>query len=367
MAHPDLDDYAILVLRKLIYLEARGVWTQRQMGENHLGRLGASGLRRLSIFRELTMRTCLPIYLLIMIESAANPMALLEIKIDCIEPHPTDDSMVFLSWSKPRASKEQSLPFLKLGKFSAPMLVELAKILTKSIRPLSKESDNDMLFIVRTGDISRRLSVQSLHNQLMDFRRVHGLEYFTFSDIRKSVAVLINGSFESIKVVSEFLQHKNQATTGLYLKNRRTVQKSFERLSGFQGEMISLTKEKNAALTNPYITVFGLTCSSPFDGTVGGSKPGKPCLEFTSCATCKNALIVKDDPIYVARLMKAKQCLEKLEKDSHFSADLMLRYDSVFRPTLDIISNEIMPKISTVIIDRALLLMDDIPEIPLVY
>ncbi|CAM2926020.1 hypothetical protein SAMN04490207_3871 [Pseudomonas gessardii] len=367
ISHPDLDSCSILALRRLIRLEGQGVWTQLQMGEMHQGRLGASGLRRLSKFRELTMRTCLPIYLLMMVESAANPMALMEVNVECIEPHPTDDTMVYFSWNKPRAQKEQSLPFLKSGKFAVPALVDLIKALTNSIRPLAQPCDKELLFIVRTGEISRRVSVQSLHNQLKDFRNLHVLKYFTFSDIRKAVASLIRREYKSTKVVSEFLQHKSQRTTSLYLKDKASVQNSFERLSHFQGQMINLIASNTSTLADPYITVFGLTCASPLDGTIGESRRGKPCLEFTSCATCKNAIIIKDDPVYIARLLKTRQCLEKMEKDSHLSADLMLRYDAEFRTTLEIITKEIIPQVLPEVTDQALLLVDTIPDIPLVY
>ncbi|PZX01977.1 hypothetical protein DFS28_101327 [Pseudomonas sp. 478] len=365
--HPGLDKISLRILTELIGLEKKGVWTQRQMGEIHRGGLGTSGLRRLAMFRELTMRTCLPIYLLMMIESAANPMALMEVTVDCIEEHPTDDSMVFFSWAKPRASKEQSLPFLRAGKFTVPALVNLIKAMTKSIRPLAKPCDEKLLFIVRTGNLARRLSVQSMHNQLKEFRDTHGLKYFTFSDIRKAVASLIKDEYKSTKVVSSFLQHKSEQTTALYLKDKKSVQKSFEQLSRFQGEMISLSELDSTKPVTPYVTVFGMSCSAPFDGGIGASRPGKPCLEFTSCATCKNAIVIKDDPINIARLLKTKECLERLEASSSLSADLMLRFDSEFRATLNIISEEIIPQVNRGVSDQASLLLEKLPDIPLVY
>lgn len=365
--HPSLDASDIKALAQLIALESKGIWSQREMADAKKGRLGSSGLRRLSVFKELTIRTCIPLFLLLMIESAANPIALMEVKFNCIEPHPTDESMIFFSWDKPRSNKEQSLPFIKNGKFSPSELVSLIKLLTQPIRYIVENADKDLLFIVRTGSKSRRLSVQSLHNKLKEFRDEHNIEYFTFSDIRKAVANVIAEEYKTIKPVSRFLQHSDETTTNLYLRGRAALQRSFERVSEFQGEMINMVQLKEQHVPTPYSTLFGMSCKSPTSGIAEGSRVGTPCVEFTQCATCKNAVIIHDEPHYVARLLKSREALEKLEKDSSCHADKVARFDKVFRESLHIIRDFILPKVSKRTMDEAEVLVSDIPDIPLVY
>ncbi len=73
-------------MRKLIALEAEGVYTQDQI-ERYSGPGAPAGtrwkktpLRRVERFRSLTLRTALPYYLLILIQTCGNPQGIKDLE-----------------------------------------------------------------------------------------------------------------------------------------------------------------------------------------------------------------------------------------------------------------------------------------------
>lgn len=360
-----LEQINLKVLEELFSLEDRGVWSQLQMASIKRGRLGSSGLRAYLKYRELTINSLLPFYLFIMIVVGANPVSLMEIRLDCIEPHPTDDTLIFLSWDKQRANREQSVPTLKNGKYSVFNLVNFIIRSSAHLRPLAMPADRSFLFISRTGNKVRRLSIQSLHNALRDFREAHNLPYFTFSDIRKSVACLINTGKPSLNETSNFLNHRSVNTTALYLKGRSHARVKYERIARYQGEMVEAAKSYEAApVAATYQTLFGMDCKEPLNSPIPTARKGLPCLEFLSCAVCPNALIVKDSKVSVARILKAMSSLEDLKTRVAADADMQLRFNALYAPVLSVIKEDIIPKISRKAIRDAESILADIPELP---
>jgi hypothetical protein len=164
-----------------------------------------------------------------------------------------------------------------------------------------------------------------------------------------------------VSEVAKVLQHRNELTTRFYLRGDHVVQKKYERLNKFQGEMLQLAE--NPPIEN-YTTVLGFECKSPLAGTAGNSKKGEPCLEFISCATCKNALIPVDDPHAIARVVRAREHLEKMEKSALLNHEDRERFDLVFRPVLNIITDEILGSVSRKILTEAHKLKSTMPELP---
>jgi hypothetical protein len=354
------------LLKRLMELEKRGLWTQTQLLAAGHHKIVHAAIRRLTKFRELTARDALPILLLMLIESGANPMSIMELNLKCLEPHPTDESMKILYWTKPRATVEQRLQFMTRGNYSMPTLVELAKKMTSSIRGITECADKELLFISRTGDVARRICIQAYHDQLRSFRDKHGLPNFTFSDIRKAVAGLIYASTKSKAAVSDFLQHKNTNTTNLYLDNNLTRQKRYENINDFQGQMVALSKVPDGVAVKD-ITMLGTICGAPkFKGYKRDVESGI-CIEFTHCASCVNAIVIKDDPHYIARVLVAKRSLERLKQESHNNSDLIERFQHAYQPTLDVILRQILPNISSLIIKQAESLASKMPELPRIY
>lgn len=362
----DLPKSQTIILNDLFSLEKKGVWSQSQMALIKRGRLGSVGLRNFLKYRELTINTLLPFYVLLMIQTGANPISLMEIKIDCMESHPTDEKLFFLSWEKPRSGKEQSLPMLKAGKYGAFRLLNFIIRNTAHLRHLSNTADQSMLFVSRTGHKVRRLSIQGLHDALNIFRDTHALPYFTFSDIRKSVACVIDAAAPSLAVASKFLNHQHSNTTALYLKGRVHSRVKYERIAGYQGKLVESAKNFDAATTaTPYQTVFGIDCTDPLNSPIPNARKGMPCVEYLSCATCSNALIIKDNPVGIARILKAQVSLDALKVRAARDADMQLRFEALYAPILKIIRENIIPNIPIKTIRSAEKILVDIPDIPI--
>lgn len=362
----DLVQADIERLQRLIALEKQGVWTQVELLEAGEFRLAQSGFRELTKYREMTARNALPLFLLLLIQAGANPMSIMELNVDCLIPHPTDELMAVLYWKKPRAASEQKLQFLKAGNYSVPSLVSLINQLTAPIRHLANEADQDILFITRTGRASVRLSVQNYHDQLKSFRKVHGLPKFTFSDIRKAVASLIYSQQGDKSSVRKFLQHKDIKTTELYLKGKVTRQEQYESIFGFQGQMIEMANAANLVrLDNE--TTFGSLCGARSGHDQKRQSIKGVCVEFTQCATCENAVIIYDDSRYVARILNAKRSLEKLKIESSQNAADLERFRYAFQPTLSVIENDIIPRISASVLERANIIASAMEDLPRMY
>jgi len=231
--------------------------------------------------------------------------------------------------------------------------------MTVPIRHLASSADGSLLFITRTGVKAKRISVQSMHNYLGKFREAHDLPYFTFADIRRVVAEFVYSKTSSLGEVAKLLQHRDESTTKLYLRSPAIAQSSYERLAKFQGQMLSFD-----SIESDYETVLGFQCAAPKSGFAGGSRKGEPCLEFLSCATCKNAIVAIDDPVAVARIIRAKEHLEGMEKKSLLDQEDRVRFDKVYRPLLNIINQDVLVKVSRATTQQALKLRATIPDIP---
>lgn len=359
--HPSYTERELTDLKQLILNEQRGLWTQKELLIDGQSVLASSGLRRHSSYKELTIEATLPIFLLIMIQTAANPFSLMEINRDCILDNPLDPNSVTLEWAKHRASKAQKISLIRAGNFSVYNLIQLIVDMTDPIRHLAGDADSDFLFITRTGRKAKRLSCQGLHDYLDRFRANHNFEHFTFTDIRRAVAELVYDRTNSVKEVKKVLQHHDERTTMLYLRGDAVVQRRYEKVAGFQGQMLMLTQKR---IEENYETVLGFECSAPFTGAAGESKKGEACLEFLMCATCKNAVVPIDDPHTVARIVRAQDYLEKLEITSLLDHEDRQRFDKVYRPILDIIRNEILSNVTSKTLKAAKNLTLTIPSLP---
>lgn len=359
--HPSYTEGELTDLQQLILNEQRGIWTQKELLIDGQSVLASSGLRRYSSHKELTMEAALPIFLLIMIQTASNPFSLMEIKQDCILDNPLDPNSVTLEWSKQRASTAQRISLLRAGNFSVYKLIQLIVDMTNPIRHLTSDADRDFLFITRTGSKAKRLSSQGLHNYLDRFRINHNFEHFTFTDIRRAVAELVYDHTNSVKEVKKVLQHRDERTTMLYLRGDAVVQRRYEKVASFQGKMLLLTQKR---AEENYETVLGFECSAPFTGIAGESKKGEACLEFLMCATCENAVVPIDDPHTVARIVRAQDYLEKLEIKSLLDHEDRQRFNTVYRPILDIIKNDVLSNVTIKTLKVAENLKLTIPNLP---
>lgn len=356
-------------LKTLIRFEEQGIWTQQQIAAAGARGSGGARLRCLAPYRQLTIRSALPFYLYIVISTAGNPEAIADLQIDCIEDHPTDPESVLLSWSKGRATKEQNLPFLRKGRYAIPAVIMDVLTMTAPIRGLALHPEDTVLFITRKGTISTRISTQSWHNALARFRSEHDLPFFTFVDMRSAVASLVKNHHQSTAAASRLLQHKELATSTRYLKSRESLEHSYERVARFQGQLISsvmLSAKESQELTQKRGTFFGTSCADPLEGIASGSRKGEPCLQYLQCATCKNAIVVPDEPRYVARILKAQSALVHLKSTAADTADGPVRFRMVYESILTVIERDILAKVDSAVMALAVEVAKELPELPMV-
>lgn len=364
-------------LRKLIALEAEGVYTQDQI-EHYSGPWAPAGtrwkktpLRRVERFRSLTLRTALPYYLLILIQTCGNPQGNKDLKIDCLQPHPTDPLKRRIYWIKHRGQGEQAFDVLAEGRYSVARCVDDLLRLTRPIRSLASAGDARVLMLTRNGTIARRISLAGFHEVLQEFRTEHSLPIFTFVDLRKGAAAAIDRLTGSRRAVSRALQHRHSGTSRHYLRARRSVDQRYERVLHFQGQMVALARRGNTntdrpSAATPYETVTGMFCRDPLAGVAEGSLSGQACLQWLECCRCPNAIIVKDDRAIVARIVRAAWSLREMRNNTAASADAFQHFESAFRPTLHVIESQILPQIPKKIRARAEQIASTLPALPLV-
>lgn len=377
VASTDVVGFRVSALHKLILLEAEGILTQREV-RAYDGPWAPAGtrwkktpLRLVERYRSLTIRTALPYYLLILIQTCGNPQGIKDLKLDCLQPHPTDPLKRRIYWIKYRGHGEQAFDVMAEGRYSVARCVDDLVRLTRPLRSMAREGDARVLMIARTGKIAQRISLMAFHDALDEFRNEHSLPAFTFADLRKAAAAAIDRFTGSARAVSRALQHRRSGTSRHYLGARRSVDRRYERVLHFQGQMVALATgrarlHRVASATDRYETVTGMLCRDPLEGLAKGSIVGEACLKWLECCRCPNAIIVKDDPAIVARIVRAAMSLRELHAASAASADAFQHFESAFRPTLHVIESQILPHISKKVRARAEQIAATLPALPLV-
>jgi hypothetical protein len=350
------------VLQELIAWEAKGVYTRRALTGVHKTHLAQVGLQRAERFRALTTRTALPYYLLIMIQTCGNSSGIRDLEIDCLQPHPSDPLKRRLFWDKYRAAREQAYDVFAEGRYSAARCVQDLLRLTAPLRKIAVSADARKLMITRISDRATRLCTQGMYYLLIAFCKEHSLPSFNFADLRKAAATAIDQHTQSTKAVSKALQHRHAETTRLYLRAPHSIDRRYERVLKFQGQMVTLARKSSAPRQ---ATVTGLQCRDPLAGLVSGSVRGRLCLQWLECCRCPNAIIVYDDPAIVARIVRAAVSLQDLAARAARSADLVRHFETVFRPTLHVIETQILPKIPKYVRAKADVIAKTLPDLPL--
>lgn len=361
----ELDGIRLDLLRQVLSLDAAQIYTQRDLIRVHRSGLIEVGMRRVEPFRALTNRTALPYYILLIVNTCGNPVGIMNLERDCVQPHPTDALKRRIYWGKGRSHREQAFDVLASGKYSAVRCVTDLLRLTEPIRHLASAIDVNKLMITRRAHKGRRVCVQSLHNALTAFRAQHCLPHFTFADLRKAAAVAIDEHAKSSKVVKKALQHKNGRTTRIYLQARRSVERRYEGVLQYQGQMLSLATAAPTKTPAPADTLAGIRCRDPLAGIAPGSTRNHPCLQWLECCRCPNAIVVRDDPVVIGRILRAAQSLRDMREQAATSAEATQHFESAFRPTLHVIETQILPRITKRVRVQAEAIAATLPALPL--
>lgn len=358
------------VFRKILAFEAQLIYTQRDLRRIPPCDVPKTGLRGSEPYRCLTKRTVIPYYMLLIIGTCGNPQGIMNLEVDCIQPHPTDPLKSRIYWDKHRSHREQAYDVLAEGRYSAARCVTDLLRLTEPIRALAAPADARKLMLTRTGTRAVRLETGTLHLHLKAFRAEHSLPHFSFADLRKATAAAVDEYAKSARTVKKVLQPRRGRTSWVYLQTRRSVDRRYEGVLQFQGQMLALasrTGDDNGkrSETPASDTLTGMRCRDPVAGIAPGSTKNQPCLQWLECCRCPNAIIVRDDPVVVARIIRAAQSLREMRLQAACSAEATQHYESAFRPTLHVIESQILPRITKRVRMEAEALAARLPAIPL--
>lgn len=316
------------------------------------------GLREIRSRLYLLHEDVLPFYLAIVVQTAGNPIAIMEAEMNCIEPHPLRTDLEFLNWNKRRSRAEQRVDFPVDKKWSAPNLVRRLLVLNSPLREFASSKDLGRLFLAHGANAQAPNvpSVQTLHNSLAKFSRKYAIDNFDFRDFRRSSAKAHRVAGGTVEVARHRLNHRNASTTSKYYSGPEDVsQFNDEAIVRYQGMLITLSSQSNDfGKTNPELvaadldisrpaeTVFGFQCADPFAGIEGRSPKGTQCMHFSQCSTCRGAIIPVDDPFVIAKVLSSQIALKQAKLRAERSG-WDLRFKKLYAPTLDVIEKEILP------------------------
>jgi hypothetical protein len=322
----------------------------------------SGGLKFLSALLYPSPSDIFPFYLAILCQCSANPMAMRQLKVDCVRPHPLRPDRSRIVWSKNRSGYEQKADFSNQRSRSAPRLVENLKELTARMRPYASESDKQLLFI---GCWSGRVQVpswQTLHCYLDDFIERHNLPKFDFKDLRIAGAELHRTTTGTILGAARRLNHREASTTSIYISDEVARDRNDIIVAEAQNELLSVIKSGTISAKpivptkrseNGAETVFGFKCLDPYAGIAAGSSQGALCTKFSACATCPGSIIPLDDVNIVAKLMKAMEQLVDAKKRAT-NQGWLERYMILYEPTRQIIERDLLPRVAEHVKEKAI-------------
>ncbi|WP_124533049.1 hypothetical protein [Burkholderia cepacia] len=364
------DRFLASVIKDLLVIGQGVIPNQKLVNRSGLGlarRVGAcGGLRYIRSLLSVTVPDILPFYLAVIVQTGGNPIGIQKIKTDCIKSHPLRTDLEFLDWDKPRAGREQRVDFPKAKQWSAPNVIRRLLRINENLRSDCNEMDKRYVFLSRDlSGVSQAAvvpSVQSLHNYLAIFIENNEFPEFDFRDWRPNLAREHRGASGSIEGARKRLNHRDVRTTSLYVNTQNFESKDYQAIASFQGQLIrgphgrtdrliDKLDEDGSSLARAG-TVFGFECSDPFAGLDGVTEAGSRCLNFTRCSTCPGSLIPLDDPRVISRILGAKMAIEEA-RDRSARQGWLPRYEKLYAGTLRIIDQEILPVVSSSILERA--------------
>ncbi|WP_156414137.1 site-specific integrase [Bordetella sp. N] len=325
------------------------------------------GVRYLQSLIYLRARDLISFYILLLLQSNGNPMAIRELRRDCVRQHPLRSDLSQLIWDKPRAGREQKVDFPTANRWAAPTLVTRLLSLNENLRHHASPEQSNYLFIcLANGKVTIPI-YQMLHLLLNNFIVSNKIADFDFKQLRSSGATLIFAQTADMAIVQKRLNHRDSATTERYVDHSLLSESRARTIRRFQGELVDLSrsgKQATQATINSYLgqseTVFGFSCKDPFAGIAQGSNEGQLCSQFSQCATCPGAIVVLDDLKVVAKLIATSRHLKTIGEKS-INDGWSRRFHALYGSTLQTIEEELLPAVAPSIRKHAELVADSFP------
>lgn len=321
------------------------------------------GFQRVLALYHLGARDVFPYYLAVLVQTSANPQALLTATRDCIVPHPVRADMEWVKWDKDRAHAQQRADFHRGKKWAATNIVRRLLVMNADLVSLCAPERRNDLFICRNqrGGVARP-SWQAIHNCFDEFLKRHRLPQFQLRDMRAAGAQLEERAARSIHSAQRRLNHSRVSTSELYVDGQHRREDHAVLIHHYQGELIKEARQsvegrraEKSALAAPEVasqTVFGFLCKDPFGGVGPSAKKGTRCLQFQGCATCPGAIVPVDDPSVVARIVGARDHLIQTQRRALIEG-WSTRFGEVYGSILSIIEKEVLVAVSHAVIERA--------------
>ena len=317
------------------------------------------------------LEVLLPYYLAILIHAAGNPEPIAEIERDCLQPLPLLHDREALVWFKARSNSMQRRTFSATDPFEPPSLVKEILDWNRRLRPMASADHRDRLFLYKHYSGVSVLTTAAIRQHLKAFRERHGLAHFSLASIRPSVLASFYRASGDIRKTQSLANHGHLATTIGYVDTPLVKARNDARIAALQGAFIEHVeqREDTAAVESPQagpaeppggavVSMFGFECRNPFEGIAPGSRRGELCTNYMGCFTCPNAIIAQD-PTTLARLLQARDHLRASAATLHPA-----RWEAVYRPQLQILEQDILPRFGSDQRASAQALMRTLPPLP---
>lgn len=322
-----------------------------------------------------TLNSVIPYYLAILIQTAGNPEAILNLQRDCLRPIPLNPELETVSWMKPRAGRIQRRLFSVKKRFHPPALIRQMLAMTEPLVNHVFAPDRNRLFLFTGAGPPRALGAMTLWKNVARFIQRHRLPPFTLASLRPTVLGAYYRATSDIKQVQMVAQHAQVATTVRYLQSTEVRDANRRQIAEHQAALVqwfeaSVTRgtvqnalncdeeTAQAVVDRRHATTFGFTCRDPFAGIGPLARKRVLCPAFTGCFTCPNAVIFLDNAT-LARLLQARDHLRAAR-----GAMDDARWSTFYQPQVHILEQDLIPRFNPELFPTAQLLREQLPPLP---
>jgi len=338
------------------------------------------GAKAVQSYLHATAETLTPYLLLLGAQLYANPMALLELKRDCMVDHVLLDGRVVVIWNKGRARREQRRSFLRRGSASVPNLIEQVRAMTQPLLAYAPQKHRHLLFLIeghmQDGPSVVPASKVDLRNQLERFVARHNLNSDSGGPLSLSLAALrptgltlahhaLGGDVLKTQALAN---HADPATTERYIRSPSLKAAHDAALGRLQTQFVSSVREgvlthvqtptPRATQDSAHTSAGGFTCRDPLGGIGPGQKAGSLCTAWLGCFTCPNAVIPLATDV-LARLLATQRAL--LEARRTLAPE---RWSAIYEPKLQILERDILPRFPPDMLASAVRYLPCVPATP---
>jgi hypothetical protein len=385
LAAPDDGDDAdsLPAMLRRIHNIGHGIMPMAQHMPRDLGRrLHLNGGHdRLEQYLHATPRCLAPFYVALAIQTAGNAEALRLIDRDCVEPHPLIEHRVMIDWRKGRAGhllkRAQRRSFDSRRPYAVPNLVEKLLAMTAPLVAHAPPAERDWLFLMRrpgreisviqrtTLEVAVARFVERVNARISAWNEAHPEEQreplpsFCPMLFRRSVAFEhYRASGGDVRVAQDVLNHASAGLTDRYIQGEQAQKIQHETIARLQRLMLDWVQVGRVQVVaaspvpDAAAETFGHRCLAPMVGAA------KPCPNFGGCLACPG-LVVPIDAIHLARVLRAKEQLEK----ARFRLDPE-RWTLLYKPSYDILVAGLLPDFPIELHAQAYEMMASLPTLP---